>query len=112
MRVAVAFDEPLLATVAILHDVVEDSAYDLDYIHHMFGDEVSEAVEAISRVEGETYHDYIVRCSKNPLATKVKQQDLHDHLMRLHKIPDQETKESLEKRYKAARAYIEMVIHG
>ena len=47
-----------------------------------FGEEVSEAVETLTRpvATGVTYRDYIDDVSTNALATQVKIADLEDHL--------------------------------
>ena len=64
-------------TVALLHDVVEDTDYTLDkLIEDGFPDEIVEAVDAITRRSGEDYFVYIDRVKANALATTVKIADL------------------------------------
>lgn len=58
--------------VAYLHDVVEDHAVSMKLIRFLFGEEVAEAVDAISKREGEFYSDYIQRCLENKIASIVK----------------------------------------
>lgn len=65
-------------TVAILHDVVEDTDAILFY-RAEFPTNIEDAVHAISRKEDETYFDYIERCSQNELARKVKIMDILDN---------------------------------
>ncbi len=66
---------------AVLHDVVEDTDRTLaDLKKAGFPSEVIEAVDALSKREGETYDAYIERLSRNPLAVKVKVADLVDNM--------------------------------
>lgn len=84
--------------VALLHDVVEDSLdISLSTLHAFFPLHIVEAVDAITRREGESYTDYIVRVSKNKLATIVKLADLGVNLARCV-----EGDESLKARYEKA----------
>ena len=67
--------------VAVLHDVVEDSAYTLaDLERAGFPPHVMEAVDCLTRREGETYEAFIERLKPNPLARRVKLADLEDNL--------------------------------
>jgi (p)ppGpp synthase/HD superfamily hydrolase len=59
---------------ALLHDVLEDTQ-DTDL--SPYPNEVREAVEVITRQEGETYATYIERIARTPLARVVKLADLH-----------------------------------
>lgn len=61
--------------VAYLHDVVEDTEVTLDEICGIFGLDVAEAVDAITKREGESRNEYLDRCMQNPTAKFVK---LHD----------------------------------
>lgn len=61
--------------VGFLHDVVEDSNVGLERISLLFGEETAEAVDAITKREGETRCQYILRCKRNPIACEVKSHD-------------------------------------
>jgi (p)ppGpp synthase/HD superfamily hydrolase len=75
-------------TAAVLHDVVEDTSVTLeDLKREGFGPRILEAVDSLSRREGESYEDYIERLSGNPAAVKVKLADL-EHNMLLTRMPD------------------------
>lgn len=67
--------DPVLIIVGLLHDVVEDSVINIEYIKHYFGSEIANAIDAITKRGDETRDDYIVRCSANSIACFVK---LHD----------------------------------
>ena len=69
--------------VAILHDVVEDTECTLEMLQEKLGNSnVVEAVDAITRREGEDYFTYIERVSRNSIAKKIKIWDLRDNLSR------------------------------
>ncbi len=77
----------------VLHDVVEDTDWTLDRLKaEGFPPEVVEAVDALSKREGESYDDYIERLSRNPLAVKVKVADLVDNmrLTRMNEVTEQD----------------------
>lgn len=80
----------------LLHDVVEDGDIGLGRIRHMFGARVAEAVDAVSRRDGETYSAFIHRAAAHPDGRIVKQADVRDNLARPGGVP------SLRKRYRRA----------
>ncbi|MBD2187818.1 HD domain-containing protein [Pseudanabaena mucicola] len=74
--------------VAILHDAIEDSELTIkDLVSEGFPSSITEAIAAITKLEGESYADYISRVKSNPIATKVKIADLK-HNMDLGRIPN------------------------
>ena len=63
--------------VALLHDVVEDSAYTLEDLEHMgFDRAITEAVALMTHTDDTDYMDYIRRIKENPIAKAVKLADL------------------------------------
>ena len=80
LTIAEKFKEENLVIVALMHDIVEDhgDVYSFDSLQNCvgFGDEVLDALKAITIREGENYSDYIERVSKNRIATLVKIEDL------------------------------------
>jgi (p)ppGpp synthase/HD superfamily hydrolase len=63
--------------VALLHDVVEDTATTLDDIRAAgIGEEAVAAIAAMTHDPSVTYADYIATVARNPLARKVKVADL------------------------------------
>lgn len=92
---------PLERIVAWLHDVVEDTPLTIDDIAREFPVDVTLAVDAITRRNGESYSDYIARCCRNPVARRVKEQDLRANLAAVDTLT-----ESLRKRYEAALAVV------
>ena len=77
--------------VAALHDVVEDTSTTIDDLRKEgFSEKVLAAVAAITKNKGESKSHYIGRVRKNPLAIRVKLNDLEDNMdiRRLPKISD------------------------
>ena len=73
--------------VSVLHDVVEDTGWKIqDLRKEKFSDKILDAVEAITRHDGESKTSYIKRVKKNPLATRVKLNDLEDD-MNIRRFP-------------------------
>lgn len=65
---------------AVLHDVVEDGGVALDAIRSDFGDVVADAVDALTRRDGESYDEFVGRCAGNAVARDVKRADIEDNL--------------------------------
>lgn len=89
--------------VAVLHDVIEDSHFDIGFLESQgFDKSILKAVEAITKKENEPYHDFIERLSFNDVAVKVKIEDLKDNLdlTRLTSIGDKDL-ERMKKYHKA-----------
>ena len=66
---------------AVLHDVVEDTAWTLDDLRARgFPAEVIEAVDRLTRRPGEPYDAVVERAAAHPVARRVKLADLEDNL--------------------------------
>jgi (p)ppGpp synthase/HD superfamily hydrolase len=66
---------------AVLHDVVEDSAWTLDDLRARgIPHEVVEAVDHLTRRPGESYEAFVERAAAHPVARRVKIADLEDNL--------------------------------
>ncbi|MCE5206606.1 MAG: phosphohydrolase [Porphyromonadaceae bacterium] len=67
--------------VGILHDVVEDTSLTLNKLaEEGFTKEILDGVDAMTRRDNESYDDYIVRLQGNPIAVRVKLNDLTDNM--------------------------------
>ncbi len=65
----------------VLHDVVEDTDVTLDEMRRRGCPKaVVEAVDLLTRRDGESYGAFIERLSRNPLAVQVKLADLEDNM--------------------------------
>jgi hypothetical protein len=89
---------------AVLHDVIEDSAYTAaDLREEGFSDTVLQALEALTRQQGEDYLTFVRRAGANPLAKRVKLADLIDN-MDLSRIPHP-TEEDFKRYLKYRQAF-------
>lgn len=92
-------------TVAILHDVVEDTDWTFeDLKQEGFPEKIVEAVRCLTKKEGEDYDDFVSRSAKNAIARCVKLGDLEDN-MDVRRMPEvsQESLSRLNKYLKAWR---------
>ena len=84
VRVAMRLEGPLLRSIGVLHDVLEDCRpeerrFVVDDIHIYLGESVLSYVKMLTRGE-EKYEDYITMLAPEPIARKVKLADLADNL--------------------------------
>lgn len=89
--------------VAWLHDTVEDTPATIEQIREMFGDEIADAVAAMTHDKSVPYMDYVRNIKKNPIARKVKMADL-SHNMDLSRLANV-TEQDLERMEKYKKAY-------
>ena len=80
LRVMMAVEGEEAQTVAVLHDVVEDTPVTLDDLRQAgFSEGVLAAVQCVTHRKDEPYADYVVRCKGNEVARRVKLADLGDN---------------------------------
>ena len=66
--------------VAVLHDVVEDCGISLEDLRKEgFSEAVLSAIEAVTKVPGESYEDFVERAAQNPIGRVVKLADLEEN---------------------------------
>ena len=78
-------------TVALLHDVVEDTECDFTNLEISgISEELVETLEILTNSKTEEYSTYIQRIvnSKNPIALIVKRADIKDHLLQEETLTD------------------------
>jgi len=81
LRVMLRGQTPAERIVAVLHDVVEDTAITLDeLLARGFDPSIVAAVGCLTKQPGESYDAFIDRVTTNPLATRVKLLDITDNL--------------------------------
>jgi hypothetical protein len=65
---------------AVMHDMVEDCGWTLDQLRaEGFPEAVVEGVDAVTRRDGETYDDFVLRAKLHPIGRRVKLADLADN---------------------------------
>lgn len=67
-------------TVALLHDVLEDTDIDFLCIRKNFTLRVALVVSMLTKIKGERYVDYINRIKKLSITSRIKLADLEDNL--------------------------------
>jgi len=81
LRLMLAVDTPGERMAAVLHDVVEDTALGFaDLAAAGFPAEVLEALEALTKRDGEKRMDAARRAAANPIALVVKLADVTDNM--------------------------------
>lgn len=80
LRVMRQMETPQERVVAMLHDVIEDTEYTPAMIEDEFDEEIRDAVEALTKRDGESYSDFVERAAANDLARKVKIADIEDNM--------------------------------
>lgn len=89
--------------VAVLHDVVEDSDWTIKALtREGFPKQVLEAVDHLTKRDGEEYDAFVERAASHPLARSVKILDLEDNMnvLRFKKV-DEKTTAKLTKYFRA-----------
>lgn len=101
-------DKESIRAVAWLHDILEDCPdWSGKHIRQLFGDEIANAVSAITKWDGQTYQQYIENVKSNEFARIVKLADLRDN-MDISRLPEL-TEKDIErlKKYHAAFLYLQ-----
>ena len=81
LRVMARVSTPQEKTVAILHDIVEDTDWTFPALaNEGFPGEVLAALDCVTKREGEPYEEFVKRSASNPLALRVKLADLEDNM--------------------------------
>lgn len=103
-----------IVAVALLHDVVEDSDYTLDDLRRKgFSEEIVDAVDSVTKRDGEPYEEAIKRALSNEIGRIVKLSDNLDNSSheQTHTIAP-EKRERVTLKYKVAREKLIPYIHG
>lgn len=90
--------------VALLHDTIEDTDVTAEYLlAEGFSKEIVEGILSVTKREGESYEDFILRAKKNRLGRVVKLYDLKDNMdvSRLNSL----TTKDFERLHKYIKAY-------
>lgn len=96
-----ASDEERIA--ALLHDVIEDAGLKIEALRAMgYSEDVLQALDGLTKREGEDYESFVQRAATHPIARRVKIADITDN-MDLSRIANPQPKdfERLEK-YRSA----------
>lgn len=97
--------------VAVLHDVIEDNKdWSYDLLSEIFPAWVMDALNAITKREGEMYQTYLDRVALNRIARKVKIADLK-HNLDLNRMPATIEQKDMDRwnKYRFALKYLSAV---
>lgn len=110
VRVAARLETTDEQTVALLHDLLEDTDTPQSTLDAMFPSAVVKAVVAITKSDGDVYDDYLARVAANPLALQVKRADIADNAdpKRLARL-DADKREVLKNKYVKALAQLSQI---
>lgn len=75
-HLAEQMDDEVSCAVALLHDVVEDTAVTLEQLKAQFPPEVTDAVALLTHTAGTDYFEYVRALKANAVARRVKLADL------------------------------------
>ena len=109
LRVMLSGETETEQICGVLHDVVEDSNVSLEDLKmEGFSDEVLQALDLLTKREGESYDGFIDRIVINGTAMRVKMADLKDNMdvSRLREV----TEADLERVLKYRKAYDQILL--
>lgn len=92
-----------LATIAVLHDVLEDSSLSMGYFKRTgYNHRVMSALDLLTHKDSDSYEEYIEKIATNYDAIRVKRKDLehNSNITRLKGVSEKDLKR-MEKYYKA-----------
>jgi HD domain len=81
LRIMLTVSSTAERIVAVLHDVCEDCpGWTFERLRaEGFADQIIEALQSVTKRDGESYEDFIVRAAGNPIGRAVKLADLRDN---------------------------------
>lgn len=94
-----AGEEDVIVAALWLHDSFEDGKCTLEEIEAATNREVMEIVFFMSKVKGESNHNYYLRLCTKPKAARAKNYDLSNNFGKNHKLEDPETKLRMATKY-------------
>ena len=95
LRLMFQLEGDLQQMAAVLHDVVEDTEWTFEDLRKEgFDEALIEALDCLTRREGESYKEFIDRLVPNPVARAVKIADLEDNmnLKQLERVTENDLK--------------------
>ena len=81
LRLMLQFSNPTLQIIAVLHDILEDTATTTEDLEALgFSAKIIQAIQALTKQTGESRLEAAKRTALNPLATQVKYVDVLDNM--------------------------------
>lgn len=108
LRVMQAQDTKEAMMAGVLHDLVEDTQFDLDDLRaRSYPDEVIEALRHVTKQADESYQEFADRAGQHPIARQVKIADLEDNMDVTRQ--DSATEKDVQRLAKYRRAHKKLV---
>lgn len=80
LRVMESVSDPFEKQAGVLHDYLEDTAGTVDELRrNEISDSAIQAIILLTRVEGQSYCDYVIELNRNAIAKQAKLADLEDN---------------------------------
>jgi (p)ppGpp synthase/HD superfamily hydrolase len=99
LRVMLQLDSDVARIVAVLHDVLEDTACSVVELRRAgYSEQIIEALDRLTRRDGEAYEIYIERIAEDPLARQVKLADLKDNLANNRRLAEVSARRDVQER--------------
>ena len=96
LHLAEQMDDEISCCVALLHDVVEDTAVTMEDLAKDFPDEIIQVLKLLTHDNGTEYFDYVRAIKSNPIAKKVKLADIAHNSDQTRCIGSSLTQEKLD----------------
>lgn len=81
LRVMFRLTTELEMMAGVLHDVIEDTKYTPEDLRGMgYPEELLQALDGVTKREGESYEEFVLRSKSNPASRRVKLADLEDNM--------------------------------
>lgn len=93
--------------VAVMHDTVEDTYITLKSIKSILGEHIAEAIDSVTKRDGENYLDFVRRSKRNEIGKVVKIADIKDNRDRIPAKLDSKWWGKLHTKYTVALAILE-----
>jgi (p)ppGpp synthase/HD superfamily hydrolase len=112
LRVMFRLEREVDKIVGILHDVVEDSELTLEDMRRKgYSEEVIQALDGVTRREGESYEEFVSRSLAHPISRRVKLADLDDN-MDIRRLSAPLNEKDLERLQRYRRAWDRLTANG
>lgn len=108
-HLAEQMDDEFSCTVALLHDVVEDTDITMEELQKEFPQKVIDALTLLTHNDNTEYYDYVRKIKTNSLAKKVKLEDIRHNSDETRAADSDITEQQLEywrNKYNKARAIL------
>jgi (p)ppGpp synthase/HD superfamily hydrolase len=81
LRLMLKFADAPARMAAVLHDVVEDGGVTFEQLRALgIPENVIAAVDGLTRRENESYQEFVARATQDPIALRVKIEDVRDNM--------------------------------